>query len=415
MTLRPPLTRPVSAFGRGGGRWRERGASFSLCLPAALLLVIGFVIPIVLFLLRGIENPEIPHALPTTVAVLNTRWDGTGLPPDAAYEALARDLSGAQAAGLGGLARRLNTLIPGDRSLVMTTARHLREGDASPSAADARGRLSAIDPRWDEREVWAVLRQQSGRYTSSYLLAALDLKRAVDGDVVRTPETDRIFVDLFIRTFTISATVTFLCLLAGFPAAHLMASISARWLPLLMMLVLLPFWTSTLVRSTAWIVLLQDQGLINRCLRALGLIAVPLPLFANRFAVLVAMTHVLLPYMILPLYGAMKAIPPNLMRAATSLGANPWRAFVRVYVPLVLPGIAAGGLLVFILSLGYYVTPALVGGPADQMVSYFIALYTNVSLNWGLASALSGVLLLLTLALYLLLSRFGVGGQFSAP
>jgi putative spermidine/putrescine transport system permease protein len=213
-------------------------------------------------------------------------------------------------------------------------------------------------------------------------------------------ERSRIFVALFARTFLISLAVAAICLILGYPAAHMLAIASPRWAPILFGLVLLPFWTSTLVRTTAWVVLLQSEGLINRTLRYVGLIERPLELFANRFAVLVAMTYVLLPYMILPLYGVMKSMPPELMRAAGNLGANPWRAFLRVYLPQTFSGISAGFLLVFILSLGYYVTPALVGGPSDQMISYFIALYTNETLNWGLASALGCVLLVATAALY---------------
>jgi putative spermidine/putrescine transport system permease protein len=377
-----------------------------LVAPSAALLTVCLVLPIGLFLLRSIDNSEIHAALPKTVAALQS-WDGKDLPRDAVYDSLGADLAaGAEPSAspqvLGELARRLNFLIPGSRSLVSKTA------DAfDPGAGDARRQLVRIDPRWGRPEIWQVLKQESGRYTPSYYLAALDLKRGPSGEIVRVDERSRIFVALFTRTFLISLAVAASCLVLAYPAAHLLANASPRWTPLLFGLVLLPFWTSTLVRTTAWVVLLQSEGLVNRTLRFLGLIDQPLHLFANRFAVLVAMAYVLLPYMILPLYGSMKAVPPELMRAAGNLGANPWRAFFRVYLPQTFPGIYAGFLLVFILSLGYYVTPALVGGPSDQMISYFIALYTNETLNWGLASALGCVLLLVTGALYVVFSRFG--------
>jgi putative spermidine/putrescine transport system permease protein len=166
-----------------------------------------------------------------------------------------------------------------------------------------------------------------------------------------------------------------------------------------MILVLLPFWTSLLVRTTAWVVLLQNKGIVNDSLIALGILQEPTQLIYNRIGVYVAMTHVLLPFMILPLYSVMRGISPSFVRAARSLGAPPTTAFLRVYLPQCLPGIGAGCLLVFVLALGYYITPALVGGAGDQMIAYFIAFYTTATINWGLASALGVVLLVATLML----------------
>jgi putative spermidine/putrescine transport system permease protein len=377
-----------------------------LVAPSAVLLVVGLVVPIGLFLLRSIDNAEIHAALPRTIAAI-AAWGGTDLPPRVVFDALGADFvadtaPSAPANALGELGRRLNFLIPGSRSLIAKT------GDAYDAhGGDAHSQLVRIDARWGRPEIWDVLKQEAGRYTASYFLASLDLQRTPGGGIARVDERSRIFVALFTRTFLISLAVAAICLVLGYPAAHLLATASPRWAPVLFGLVLLPFWTSTLVRTTAWVVLLQSEGLINRALRHLGLIERPLELFANRFAVLVAMTYVLLPYMILPLYGVMKSVPPELMRAAGNLGANPWRAFFRVYLPQTFPGISAGFLLVFILSLGYYVTPALVGGPSDQMISYFIALYTNETLNWGLASALGCVLLVATAVLYAIFSLFG--------
>jgi putative spermidine/putrescine transport system permease protein len=167
-----------------------------------------------------------------------------------------------------------------------------------------------------------------------------------------------------------------------------------------MILVLLPFWTSLLVRTAAWVVVLQREGMVNTVLMRLGLITEPLTLIYNRTGVLIAMTHVLLPFMILPLYSVLKGIAPHYMRAAASLGAPPVVAFLRVYLPMAAPAIAAGSVMVFILAMGYYITPALVGGGADQMLSYFVATYTTDTGNWGLASALGLMMLVTTLALY---------------
>ncbi|HMC17140.1 MAG TPA: ABC transporter permease, partial [Albitalea sp.] len=162
---------------------------------------------------------------------------------------------------------------------------------------------------------------------------------------------------------------------------------------------------SILVRVAAWIVLLQSAGLVNRSLMGLGLIDQPLALLFNRSGVIVAMVHILLPFMILPLYSVMKSVPPTYLRAAVSLGSPPLAAFFRVVVPQTYPGIGAGALLVFILSIGYYVTPALLGGPDDQMLSYYIAQYANVTVNWGMACALGALLLAATLVLYAVYRR----------
>ncbi len=196
-----------------------------------------------------------------------------------------------------------------------------------------------------------------------------------------------------------------LCLVLGYPVAYLLASVPPRLANRLMFFVLLPFWTSLLVRIVAWIVLLQREGVVNSVLRFLGAIDRPLDLVYNLTGVLIAMTHILLPFMILPIYSVMKGISPSYMRAAASLGANPLIAFIRVYLPQTIPGLGAGCLLVFILAVGYYIAPALVGGPHDQMVSYFIAQYTNVSINWGMASALGAILLVIVMLLYLVYNR----------
>ena len=199
--------------------------------------------------------------------------------------------------------------------------------------------------------------------------------------------------------------MTALCLAAGYPMSFAIASLRPGAANLALTLGLLPCWTSALVRTTAWIVLLEREGLVNGALLALGLIAAPLPLIFNRFAVMVALTHVLLPYMILTLFAVMRGVDAELVRAARSLGATPWQAFRRVYLPQTMPGVAAGSLLVFILAIGSYVTPALVGGRHDQMISYFIAFNINQSVNWGLAAALSTLLLATVVALYVLYGR----------
>ena len=270
-----------------------------------------------------------------------------------------------------------------------------------------RDQLIDKDARWGEAPFWRAIAKNGARWTPDYLLASVDLQRDALGQVERMPEEQRAFGGILLRTFHISFVVTLICLLLGYPLAWWLASLPARQANVLMILVLVPFWTSILVRVAAWIVLLQSEGLVNRGLMGLGAIAEPLPLLFNRTGVVIAMVHILLPFMVLPLYSVMKSVPPTYLRAAVSLGSSPIAAFFRVYVPQTYPGIGAGALLVFILAIGYYVTPALLGGADDQMLSYYIARYTNVEVNWGMACALGALLLAATLLLYGVYRRIG--------
>ncbi|HYD46384.1 MAG TPA: ABC transporter permease [Phenylobacterium sp.] len=379
---------------------RRAGGALLLIAPTLILLAASFLVPILLMLSRGVSEREVPAAWPRTAEALRA-WDGQGLPAPRAFETLAAEIPASRDAGtLSAAANRLNYDVAGYRSLVTATARNL----PMPVGEPARQRLVRLDPRWGEPETWATLKAASGPLTGFYLLAAVDRRQGAGG-IERVPAERAVFVGVFARTFEISAAVTLLCLLLGYPLAYLLASAPPRTASWLMILVLLPFWTSVLVRSTAWAVLLQTNGVINESLQWLNLISEPLRLIYNRTGVLVAMTHVLLPFLVLPLYGVMRGVPADLTRAALSLGATPLQAFLRIYLPQTLPGVSAGALLVFVLALGYYVTPALVGGAGDQMISAFIAFYTNQSLNWGMAAALSIVLLAATLALMALYAR----------
>jgi putative spermidine/putrescine transport system permease protein len=378
--------------------------AFALTLPLLLFLMLTFLVPIAALLKRAIENPEVAQALPRTSAALE-RWNRQDVPPAEAFAAVLADLGALpDSADAGALARRLNSEVPGARSLVMNAYKALPlESAATP--AQAKERLIALDPRWADSKYWQAIAKNGSRWTGDYLLASVDLKRDAQGHVERMAPDQRVFGRILARTFEISAIVTLWCLLLGYPLAYWLSVLPARQANILMILVLVPFWTSILVRVAAWIVLLQSAGLVNRALIATGLIDHPLALLFNRTGVIIAMTHILLPFMILPLYSVMKGIPPTYLRAAVSLGSPPLAAFFRVYVPQTYPGIGAGALLVFILSIGYYVTPALLGGADDQMLSYYIAQYTNVNVNWGMASALGALLLAATLVLYALYRR----------
>jgi putative spermidine/putrescine transport system permease protein len=403
-TALPAVGSPELARSLARAERRRHLAAIALTLPLLLFLLLTFLVPIGALLARAVENPEVAKALPHTAQALSG-WDRHSEPPAAAFAAVAADLSQLpDGSDAGALARRLNTEIAGARSLVMGTYRAMPL-DAGLTPAQVREKMLAIDPRWSDLKFWHAIEKNASRWTPDYLLTSVDLRRSPDGAIERVAPDQRVFGRILLRTFEISAIVTLWALALGYPLAWWLSTLSARKANMLMILVLVPFWTSILVRVAAWIVLLQREGLVNKALMSLSITNEPLALLFNRTGVIIAMVHILLPFMILPLYSVMKAVPGTYLRAAVSLGSPPLAAFLRVYVPQTLPGIGAGGLLVFILCIGYYVTPALLGGADDQMLSYYIAQYTNVDINWGMACALGALLLSATLALYAVYRR----------
>jgi len=380
---------------------REQWRASLLVLPLFAFLLGTFIVPIGSMLARAAVDSEVARILPHVTSELRG-WDGHALPPDSAFAALITDLRAAREAGtLASAATRLNYDVAGFRTLLITSGRRV----ADESIDSPRRALIDIDPKWGERETWAVIRRAGGPVTDFYLLAALDLRRDADNAITSAPADQSVFRNVLGRTLWISGIVTLACLILGYPVAFFIASQPPERAALLLFLVLLPFWTSLLVRTVAWVVLLQREGILNNLLMSLGLVHEPVRMIFNRFAVYVAMVHVLLPFMVLPLFAVMKGISPSYERAAASLGATPFTAFRRVYVPQTLPGIGAGCLMVFIQALGYYITPALVGGADDQMISYFIAFYASRTVNWGMAAALSIMLLAATVALYAVYNR----------
>ncbi len=304
------------------------------------------------------------------------------------YTALYEDLSvGADVTGYSG---------PG--------AAELQEAAAAVTGfetIDYTAEFADVDEDWHAIEVWQTIQTYSPNFTSGYFLNAVDMQKTPDGPAMR-PDNERIYIKLFIRTMFMSLVITGSCILLGYPVAWILANLPARTANLLMILVLLPFWTSLLVRTSAWKVMLQQQGVVNDTLVWLGIVADDsrLALINNQTGTIIAMTHILLPFMILPLYSVMKTIPPSYLRAAKSLGATNWTAFWRVYFPQSVPGIGAGSILVFILAIGYYITPEIVGGTTGTFISNRIAYHISSSLNWGLAAALGAILLAVVLGLY---------------
>lgn len=374
-----------------------------LIAPLLLLVTLSFLVPLGATLYRAVDDSEFSTALPRTATLLKA-WDGEGLPSEETFRSLVEELRRAQQdQAAGAVLSRLNFEETGLRSLL------LQAGRASARLpAPIKDSLIGLNPRWGEPELWRMFKRATGPWTSLYLLRSLDLRPSAEG-VVRASADDAVFLALFWRTFEISLVVTLLCALLAYPVAYTLSILPQGWANAGMTLVLIPFWTSILVRTTAWFIILQREGPINALLMALDIVDQPLAMIFTRFAVYLAMVHVLLPFAILPLYGVMKGIKPDYMRAAASLGAPGWRRFLRIYLPLTMPGVAAGSLMVFMLSVGFYITPALVGGSGDQMVSYFIAFFTNTSVNWGMAAALATLLMAMT-GLLVIVARFVVPG-----
>ncbi len=383
---------------------REKLRALVLIAPLLIFVLLTFVAPIADMLFRSVENGIVEDTLPQTVAALKN-WDSLSgkLPDEAVYAALAVDLKKAVAEKKHTrLGSRLNYEETGISSLFRKTGRgvkRLKDGSY-------KEQFIKIDDKWGDLSTWQTLKQFSPRYTDGYFLAAMDAERKADGLHMK-PEKEQVYIMLFGRTLLLSIMITVSCLILGYPIAFLLAQLPLRTSNLLMILVLLPFWTSLLVRTSAWKVLLQQQGVINDFLVWIGVIsdANRLVMINNQTGTIIAMTHILLPFMILPLYSVMKTISPSYVRAAKSLGATDWTAFWRVYFPQSVPGIGAGAVLVFILAIGYYITPELVGGTSGIFISNRIAYHISSSLNWGLGAALGTMLLAAVMILFVVYDK----------
>ena len=387
---------------------RKKRNALLLVTPLFLFILITFIIPIATMLVRSVDNEITAEILPTTVPLLQ-KWDPlSGKTPDEeVYKAFVTDgIVAAKARKINRLGKRLNYEQSGISSLFRKTGRQLSKLKPEKLTTSYKDALIKIDKKWAKVDTWELIHRESGKYTSSYFLSALDMKHDANG-IQWKDEDSRIYLHLFKRTLWLSFLITFLTVLLGYPVAYLLATLKTRTSNLLIILVLLPFWTSLLVRTSSWIALLQKEGVINDTLVAIGFISNDgrLAMIHNQIGTVVAMTHILLPFMILPLFSVMKTINPSYVRAARSMGATSFTAFRRVYFPNTIAGIGAGGILVFILSIGYYITPALVGGTQGTLISNFIAYHISGSLNWGLAAAFGTILLLIVVALYILYDK----------
>jgi len=378
---------------------RKQLISLVLVGPLLLFLIFFFAFPLVTMMKSAVSDPVAARALPATARAVAS-WDRVSPPTDAIMAAFVTDIRQINDDQLfGDLVRRLNSAKSGFRTLMTKTRTTLSEGTGSID-------LIAVDKRWGDPSYWqAVSVAASSTITDRNLLAAVDLQRDTSNAITALPADASANRAIMLRTFVMALTVTVACVLIGLPFAMIAASVDGWKRQLLLGAVLLPLWTSLLVRTAAWFILLQDTGLINSVLMQLGVTSGPVPLIFNRAGVIIAMTHVLLPFMVLPIFSVLIGIPKNLMPAAASLGAHPVRAFLNVLLPLTLRGVVSGSLLVFMSALGYYITPALIGGAKDQMISSVIAYYATGAANWGMAGALGLVLLAATMILYAIYLR----------
>ena len=375
--------------------------AFLLVAPLLLFLIITYIFPIGEMFTRSIDDKMITNMLPKTFKEMES-WDGQELPPEEVFSAFYYDYKAlVEKQEHGKLGQRLNKEKNGFNSTTKRLFRNIKRKKIDESIS-IKEQIIKVHPNWNKVEYWQAIKRTAPPYTLAKYLKGMDMYYAPDGSIVQVDEDRRIHRILWLRTLEIAFFVTLFCFLMGYPIAHLLATLPMKYSNLLMICVLLPFWTSLLVRTASWMILLQQQGVVNDFFVMIGLVADDNrpEMMYNKVGTYVAMTQILLPFMVLPLYSVMKTISPSLMRAGKSLGGTPFVAFWKVYFPLTIPGIGAGCLLVFILAIGYYITPALVGGASGTLISNQIAFHMKQTLDWSFASAMGLMLLTGVLVIY---------------
>ncbi|PHR71995.1 MAG: ABC transporter permease [Arcobacter sp.] len=379
--------------------------AFLLVTPLLLFVLVFFVTPILLILVKAVYNPKVNTLIPQTVMVIKQYDYKNVFPKEEVIKVFLTELqvlSKNRTSGI--LAEELNRQVSGFGSTIKKTARKIRKEDIN-AISNYKEYLLKITKKWDNPKFWIAIKRSYSSFTFSNILAAVDLEYDMDGNIVQKDESQRIYFPILIKTLYMAILITFFTIILAYPTAYFLSTLSKSKANLLMIFVLLPFWTSLLVRIVSWITLLQEYGVVNELLLYLNIIEQPLDIVFNQFATIITMTHILLPFMVLPLYGSMRAMDITYVKASASLGANPFMTFFKIYFPLTLSGLSAGAVLVFIISIGYYITPALIGGVDGQMISNLVEFHMRTSNNWELASAIGGILLFITLALYAIYNR----------
>jgi putative spermidine/putrescine transport system permease protein len=376
---------------------RNKIRAFLLVSPLLFFILFTFLIPIGDMLFRSVDDSYINTVFPKTFEKYK-KWDRQGLPSEEIYETMFFEIKEGSGYSIGKATTRMNYAKSGWKSLLKKSKRKFKKIEEGPY----KEQMIAIDKRWADMEYWRAIGVMVDPTTAGYFLNAVDLKYDVNKEIVQQKENRRIYNATWFKTFKVSVLVMFFCLILGYPISYLLSTLPLKYSNLLMICVLLPFWTSLLVRTVAWMVMLQQKGVFNNLLVMAHVIADEnrFQLMYNETATIIVMTQILLPFMVLPLYSVMKTISPNYMRAALNLGASPLHAFYKIYMPNSIPGVSAGCMLVFILAIGYYITPELVGGKDGQMIGNWIAYHLKTTLNWGLCAALGAILLGVLTVLY---------------
>ena len=372
--------------------------AFLLVAPLLLFLLITYISPIGEMFSRSIDDKMITKMLPRTFEAMKD-WDGKQLPPENVYAGFLFDYKIlVENKTQGKLGQRLNKEKNGFNSILKKLKRKMKNFEEG----NYKEQIISVHKRFSDVTYWRAIKRTAPPYTISKYYKAVDIYENENGKLVQVEEKRRIYKKLWVRTVEVAFFVTLFCFLMGYPIAHLLATIPMKYSNLLMICVLLPFWTSLLVRTASWMVLLQQQGLVNDFIVMIGLVNDnnrPEMMY-NKIGTYVAMTQILLPFMVLPLYSVMKTVSPSLMRAGKSLGGTPFISFWKIYFPLTISGIGAGSLLVFILAVGYYITPELVGGASGTLISNQIAYHMKQTLDWSFASAMGLMLLFGVLVIY---------------
>ena len=370
-----------------------------LVLPLLLFIFFTFIVPIGSMLTRSTDDNYINKVFPNTFKVYQ-KWDRQGLPPEEVYAAMFLEVKNASGFEIGKASTRMNYAKSGWKSMIKKSKRKFKKIDVNDGPF--KEKMIELDKKWADKEYWLALGVMVDPTTYEYYFNAIDKKYDSEKNIIDQPDNRKIYVKTWVKTFKVSILVTFFCLMLGYPIAYLLATLPLKYSNLLMICVLLPFWTSLLVRIVVWMVILQQKGVFNNLMVISGLIADEnrWQLMYNQTGTIIVMTQILLPFMVLPLYSVMKTISPNYMRAALNLGASPLHAFWKIYMPNSVPGISAGGMLVFVIAIGYFITPELVGGKDGQMIGNWIGYHLKTTLNWGLSAALGGILLAIMTVLY---------------
>jgi len=372
--------------------------AFLLVVPLLLFLIITYISPIGELLTRSVDDRMVTNMLPKTFKAMKN-WDGQELPSEEVFASFLSDYKIlVEAKTQGKLGQRLNKEKNGFNSILKKLKRKMKNFEEG----NYKEQIMLVHARFADVRYWQAIKRTAPPYTVAKYLKAVDMYTDSNGDIIQVEEERRVYKKLWVRTLKVALFVTLFTLLMGYPIAHLLATIPMKYSNLLMICVLLPFWTSLLVRTASWMILLQQQGVVNDFFVLIGLVSDndrPVMMY-NLVGTYVAMTQILLPFMVLPLYSVMKTVSPSLMRAGKSLGGTPFISFWKIYFPLTTSGIGAGSLLVFILAVGYYITPELVGGASGTLISNQIAYHMKQTLDWSFASAMGLMLLFGVMAIY---------------